>query len=254
MTSTQSVSVLQEVLLSIQSRLVDEEEARLNGLQRNGKQPATLAELRKTQLHEAKLAILEELLGSFAQVEATKDRPPRQFDYREFNNRVSPKIAAGCIFGQTPDENSSGRHQSHQKFQPTEATNVPVRNDTAVHRRYQPQTNDRAATARRAQLLWQEKIRQNGSRRLEESHQHLERVREARNAARERTETIHTERRAHAAALAAAREDAEREARRAREVECAVCLENTDKRNAAQLPCTHWYCVDDLTRKSSHPA
>lgn len=256
MTSTQSWSVLQEALLSIQSRLVSEEETRLNGLHRNGKQAATLVELRKTQLHEAKLTILEELLGSFTQVEATKDGPSGQtngFNYREFNSRVSPKIAAECIFGQAADERSSGRHQSHQKSQPTAATKMPVRNDTDVYRRYQAQANDRAASARRAQLLWQEKIQTNASRRLEESHQHLERIREVRNAARERTDRIHAERRAHAAALAAAREEAEREARRAREVECAVCLENTDKADAAQLPCTHWYCVDHLTRKFSPP-
>jgi hypothetical protein len=253
MTSTQSWGVLREALLSIQSRLVGEEETRLNGLQRNGKQPATLVELRKTQLQEAKLTILEELLGSFTQVEATKDGPSGQtngFNYREFNSRVSPKVAAECIFGQVADEHSSGRHQ---KSQPTAATKMPVRNDTDVYRRYQAQANDRAASARRAQLLWQEKIQINSSRRLEESHQHLERIREVRNAARGRTDRIHAERRAHAAALAAAREEAEREARRAREVECAVCLENIDKADAVQLPCTQWYCVDQLTRKFSPP-
>jgi hypothetical protein len=80
-------------------------------------------------------------------------------------------------------------------------------------------------------------------------------VREVRKAAREEADRIAAERRAQAAALAAAQAAAEREAelaaRRAREVECAICLENVDRSNAARLPCTHWYCIDDLTRKYS---
>src|SRR6266487_3421459 len=124
MASSQSRRVLQEAILSIQSRLVNEEETRLSSLQRNGGQLATLAELRATQRHEAKLAILEELLGSSNHNDGARGGPSGLTggsEYREFRSRVAPRIAVECIFGQGADEHGNGRRQSHQRFRPTAA-------------------------------------------------------------------------------------------------------------------------------------
>ena len=33
--------------------------------------------------------------------------------------------------------------------------------------------------------------------------------------------------------------------------ECAVCMDEADIDQMVQLPCTHWYCIEDLDSKSS---
>jgi hypothetical protein len=283
----QSSQLLQESLLRIQARLVSEEETRLDGLIRNGKQPITLPEIRHSQMHEAKLALLAELLASFqknedGQKDSLATATGTAFDYKEFSDRISPRIAVQCIF--EPADESNGQRSQRRQPQPVPAwskqdmrnaaqngtqadgRNQPQRwphsekdqgrNNVDVKKRRQLQISEKAAAARKAQLRWQEKIRTDADRRREESQRQMDRMRLERDRQRSAAEQVRQRalkeeeaKRAEVAAQVAARVAAEEEEQRAREVECAVCYDSVDMGDAAQLPCMHWYCTEHLTRR-----
>ena len=269
--SRQSTNVLRDSLLRIQTRLLNEAERRASP---SGSQSATLRDLRLTQIHEAKLTIVEELLDSFHPEngqEELRQQPSRMadpaaaLDQREFSDRVSSRIAVQCIFTQRDNgrENlvltSNNPFRNRQNAPPlTEGYESPFLSDVEKRRQRQVQNNNKAVAARNAQQQWRDQIQKQANIRREESLKLLTDLRKERDKVknieeevRERALREAAERNAEIAAEAAARAAAEEAERRAREIECAVCFDTFDMGVAARLPCMHWYCWEHLGGRSS---
>jgi len=95
--------------------------------------------------------------------------------------------------------------------------------------------------------------------RIEYERVRLDKIRQVQEIERRREEILQRrrqleeERRAQEEAAAEVRRREQEEAERIRQErlrQCAVCMDEADIDLMVQLPCTHWYCVDDLDGKS----
>jgi hypothetical protein len=266
--SRKSTNVLRDSLLRIQTRIQREEAERQASS--SSSQSAPLRHLRLTHVVEGKLAIVEELLGSLDSEngqEELRQQQRRATDptvasvQEEISDRVSSRIAVQCIFTQKNSNSDNPVFPSNNPFRnrqnivaPSEDHGDPFLSEAEKRRQRMIQNNkNKAATARNAQQKWKDEIQKQASIRREESLKLLADLRKERDKVKDVEEEVRqkalreaAERAAEIAAEAAARAAAEEAERRAREIECAVCLETFDMGVAARLPCMHWYCWEHL--------
>jgi hypothetical protein len=255
--SDKPTNILKESLGRIHTRLLSDKKDR-EGY--SGGPPATLQDIRLTQIYDAQLVIVEELLGSLdseptgSEIPRNKDRPLH--DSAE-SSQVSSRVALRSIFAQKQidhgNQNLSNQNPSSMKWLGGGSSSTLER-----RRRSLIQDNNKAIAAKKAQQLWRNNITLQANVRKEEALGLQIHLREERTKVQNFEEEIRqralreaTERQGELEAEAAAREAAAEAGRRAREVECSVCFETFDMGVAARLPCTHWYCWDHLAGMSS---
>jgi hypothetical protein len=274
MASPQNPStVLRDSLRRIQTRLLSQEAERR--AKPESSQSATLPNLRLAQVHEAKVALIEQLLESLesenGQEELRRQQnairaPTSAFEYRNPSGGVASRVSLQSIFTQRGNDTDAHAFASNNPFRNARITSPsggvvgsPFLSELEKRRLQLIQSNsNKAAAGRKAQQDWRNRIQEQASRRKEESLKQLtnlrnerEKVRALEGQIRERIVREALERNAaieaEAAAKEAARIAAEEAERRAREIECAVCLETFDMGIAAHLPCMHWYCLPHLS-------